>query len=92
MSSITVADVQKILGYPIWAKIPSDYKLAVTALNRGIPFVLSSPGSKLSLAVAEVSGRLLHGESGETALSGKGNLQESVTVEKTNRFKSIFRR
>lgn len=92
MSSITVADVQKILGYPIWAKIPSDYKLAVTGLNRGVPFVLSSPGSKLSLAVSEVSGMLLRGESGENTVSGKSGNQEARHVENTNRFKSIFRR
>lgn len=59
ISSITVDDVQKIIGCPIWAKIPSDYKVAVTALNRGVPFVLSAPASKLSQAISDVSSILL---------------------------------
>ena len=62
MSSITVNDVQSILGCPIWAKIPSDYKVAVTALNRGIPFVLSNPVSKLSQSIEDVVRLLLEGE------------------------------
>ena len=59
ISSITVHDVQKIIGCPIWAKIPSDYKVAVTALNRGVPFVVSAPASKLSQSISEVSKILL---------------------------------
>lgn len=61
MSSITVEDVQRIIGCPIWAKIPSDYKVAVTALNRGTPFVISSPGSKLSQSISIVADALVSG-------------------------------
>jgi len=63
MSSITVDDVQKILGFPIWAKVPSDYKVAVTALNRGIPFVTSTPTSKLSQAIEDIANMLQDGDS-----------------------------
>jgi pilus assembly protein CpaE len=63
MSSITVDDVQKILGFPIWAKVPSDYKVAVTALNRGIPFVTSTPTSKLSQAIEDITNMLQEGDS-----------------------------
>ncbi len=61
MSSISINDVQGILGHPIWAKIPSDYKVAVTALNRGVPFVIGDPASKLSQAVSSVADILLSG-------------------------------
>ncbi len=61
MSSITVGDVQRIIGCPIWAKIPSDYKVAVTALNRGVPFVISSPGSPLSKSISVVTDALITG-------------------------------
>jgi pilus assembly protein CpaE len=61
ISSITIADVQKIIGCPIWAKIPSDYRVAVTALNRGIPFVISSAGSKLSQSINKVAEALMSG-------------------------------
>lgn len=52
MNSITINDVQRIIGYPIWAKLPSDYKVAVNALNRGIPFVTGAPKSKLSESIS----------------------------------------
>lgn len=61
MSSITVQDVQTIIGCPIWAKIPSDYNIAVTALNRGIPFVISARGSKLSQSISTVADVLISG-------------------------------
>ncbi len=70
MSSISVEDVRKILGQPIWAKIPSDYKVAVTALNRGVPFVTSSPSSKLSQSIDDIAGLLYDGES-KTEISPK---------------------
>jgi pilus assembly protein CpaE len=66
MSSITVEDVQKILGFPIWAKLPSDYKVAVTALNRGIPFVNSTPSSKLSMAISDMASMLINGDKAVT--------------------------
>lgn len=62
ISSITLNDVQKIIGCPIWAKIPSDYKVAVSALNRGVPFIIGAPHTKLSQSVADVANLLLNGE------------------------------
>lgn len=61
MSTITINDVQKIIGYPIWAKIPSDYKVAVNALNRGIPFVTAAPNSKLGQSIDELASTLVSG-------------------------------
>ncbi|MDW5298697.1 MAG: AAA family ATPase [Sedimentibacter sp.] len=63
MNTITVKDVQRIIGYPIWVKIPSDYKVAVNALNRGIPFVVGAPKSKLSQSIKELVDILLKGTS-----------------------------
>lgn len=59
ITSITLDDVQKIMGCPIWARIPSDYKVAVTALNRGIPFVIFAPNTKLSQALSHIA-ELIH--------------------------------
>lgn len=61
MNTITIKDVQRIIGYPIWVKIPSDYKVAVNALNRGIPFVVGAPNSKLSQSIKELVDILLKG-------------------------------
>jgi len=62
MSSITVKDVEKIIGYPIWAKMPSDYKVAVNALNRGVPFVSGVPSSKISQSIFVMADSLLNGK------------------------------
>lgn len=61
MSSITLKDVGKLIDCPIWARIPSDYKLALTALNRGIPFVIGAPGSDLSRCITAIADQLITG-------------------------------
>lgn len=61
INSITLNDVQRIIGCPIWAKIPSDYKVAVSALNRGVPFIIGAPNTKLSQALSDVAQLLLDG-------------------------------
>ncbi len=58
---MTINDVQNVLGCPIWARIPSYYNVAVSALNRGIPFVIGEPKSKLSLAIDDISKLLISG-------------------------------
>lgn len=71
VSSITISDVQRLIDCPIWAKIPSDYKVAVTALNRGIPFVAGAPKTELSRAVCSVAGLLLEGTQSIETLTPK---------------------
>ncbi len=61
INTISVADVQKIIDAPIIARIPSDYPVAVAALNRGQPFVQSAPKSKLSLAIGDIADILIKG-------------------------------
>jgi pilus assembly protein CpaE len=51
--SVTIKDVQKIMDRPIVAHFPTDWKLAVAALNKGVPFVQSAPNSALSRAVGQ---------------------------------------
>ncbi|MCF0135932.1 MAG: AAA family ATPase [Lachnospiraceae bacterium] len=49
-SSIKQDNVKRVLGTGIELAIPYDYDTAITAVNRGKPFVLSSPRSKASKA------------------------------------------
>lgn len=72
MNSISLNDVQKIVGYPIWAKIPSDYKVAVTALNRGIPFVTGARSSKLAQSVTAMVTSLVTGKINDNHEKSKG--------------------
>lgn len=71
VSSITLDDIQRLINCPIWAKIPSDYKVAVTALNRGIPFVTGAPKSELSRSLSSVADLLLGGTEDIESLSPK---------------------
>lgn len=71
MNTITINDVQKIIGYPIWTKMPSDYKVAVNALNRGVPFVTGAPGSKLSQSINEMADTLVSGTAMESVKENK---------------------
>ena len=61
INSITVADVQRIVDAPILSRIPSDYLVAVAALNQGQPFVQSTPKAKLSLAIADIAEKIITG-------------------------------
>lgn len=69
ISSITLKDIQKLINSPIWAKIPSDYKVAVAALNRGIPFVTGAPKSELSKSVTSIANLLQEGTENIESLS-----------------------
>ena len=85
MNSITINDVQKIIGYPIWAKLPSDYKVAVNALNRGVPFVTGAPNSKLSASISGLTEILIKG-SADYDLMGK-NKNKNYNKKKLTLFK-----
>lgn len=50
-SIITLRDAEKIVRSPVFCRIPSDWKTATLSLNRGIPFVLDMPNTKLSAAL-----------------------------------------
>lgn len=85
MNTITINDVKRIIGYPIWTKIPSDYKIAVNALNRGIPFVVGAPKSQLSESISELVELLLNGSTNYDILNRK-------KYSKKNRLSSIFKK
>lgn len=61
-NTITLNDVENILECPIWARIPIDYKVAVSALNRGIPIVTTAPNTKLTQSLSDISEMLLNGD------------------------------
>lgn len=52
---IKAADIEKTLGHPISSRIPSDYRLATSALNAGVPFVIAQPKSKLSRSIVDLA-------------------------------------
>lgn len=59
ISSIKPKDAQKILNKDIYSIITNDNKVAVNALNRGIPIVLDSPKSSISAAMNYLTKKIL---------------------------------
>jgi pilus assembly protein CpaE len=56
---IRMGDVEGSIRRPIDATIVSDGRLAVLAVNRGVPFVLSNPESPLSRDVSKLAETLI---------------------------------
>ena len=59
INSITAADVRRILDAPILARIPSEYLVAVAAINQGQPFIQSAPKAKISIAINDIAEKLV---------------------------------
>ena len=47
-------DVEKVLGMKIAASIPSDFKITVSSVNRGTPFLNMSPKAPISRSIMEL--------------------------------------
>jgi pilus assembly protein CpaE len=77
---IRMGDVEGSIRRPIDATIVSDGRLAVLAVNRGVPFVISNPESPLSRDVSKLA---------ETIIGGTGT--PPATDDKPNR-RGIFAR
>ncbi len=60
-SNIRVKDVANLLDLSPSFVVPNDPKAAVTAINRGIPMVLSAPRSKASVAIKKYAQSLVRG-------------------------------
>ncbi len=69
---VTLKDAEEVLGMKIGSQIPSDGKTVVKAANRGIPFVLSNPGAKVSAAIAEVAKTMVEDTGYQKELNEKG--------------------
>jgi pilus assembly protein CpaE len=64
---IRMGDVEGSIRRPIDGTIVSDGRLAVLAVNRGVPFVLSNPESPLSRDVSKLAETLIGGTTPSTA-------------------------
>ncbi len=78
---IRIYDAEDTLGFLIAAHIPSDGKLVVSALNKGVPFVLTNPSAKVSLAVKDL---------GDMVIKDLGYQKDLIESRKKPFFKRIF--
>ncbi|MBO8126925.1 MAG: response regulator [Firmicutes bacterium] len=51
---ISLAEFEESLGTKVQGKVPSDGRVVVEAVNKGVPFVLSSPKSEITQALYEL--------------------------------------
>ncbi len=57
-SNISSKEVEKILDCSLLCKIPNDYMSAVSALNTGIPLIISAPKNGITKAIIDISNRI----------------------------------
>jgi pilus assembly protein CpaE len=50
-------DIERVVGLPVWAMLPSDYRLAIAAVNSGRPLVIENK-TRLPMAIRQLAGRL----------------------------------
>jgi pilus assembly protein CpaE len=79
---IKALDAEEILEFMIAAHMPSDGKLCVSALNKGIPFVLSDPGTKISQSIKNIS---------ELVINDKGYQDDLKALRQGNLLGRIFK-
>lgn len=82
-TGLTEKDLEETLGWKIEFRIPSDGKLVIPAVNKGMPFVTSEPNSNIAKAVKT----LCDGVSGS-----EGQKKEEGKEKQGKKKKSLFSR
>ncbi|MEH7381308.1 AAA family ATPase [Bacillus sp. JJ1533] len=80
-AELTTDMIEKVLGLPIKQRIPSDYKLVISSINKGDPFVSMSHRSPVAKSVLALADELIERPK-----------QKEVTKKKTSFWKSITRK
>lgn len=55
---ISEADVERTLGFPVWAYLPNDERLVLHSINIGVPVVLERPTAPLSQQLKALARRV----------------------------------
>lgn len=59
---IKCEDMEENLGLKVKAHIPSDGRTVISSVNKGSPFVISNPNTKVSAGIKELAGMIMPGE------------------------------
>lgn len=68
---IKINNAEDTLEFLIAAQLPSDGRVCVSALNKGIPFVLSDPNAKISQAVRNITDLIIQDKGYQAELKEK---------------------
>lgn len=74
---IRCEDMEESLGLKVAAHVPSDGRTVITSVNKGNPFIVASPGTKISESIEELARMVMLGEVKpleEAKLEGKKGL------------------
>lgn len=82
-TGVDVNEAEKSLGKKFTLLLPSDGKIVVSSVNKGIPFVLSNPETEVARGIFELAGKV----SGE-----KIELEQPVKNEMMSKFKRLFKK
>ncbi|WP_094605412.1 Protein-glutamate methylesterase/protein-glutamine glutaminase [Sporomusa silvacetica DSM 10669] len=82
-ADISIGEVEASLHYKFSALIPSDGKVVVSSVNRGVPFVVSHPETPVAQSLFELAQLVAGGD-----WQKKG--QEQLTTGVVGRFKRLF--
>lgn len=73
---IKYTDVERSLGFMVAAHIPSDGRVVVSSVNKGVPFILSDSNTKVAQALRDLTKLVINdsGQQEELRRKGKGIL------------------
>ena len=71
-------DVENSLDFIIAGQVPSDGKMVVTSVNKGIPFVLSHPNARVSAAVDKITDLVIKDTGYQKDLQEKRNKKSLI--------------
>jgi pilus assembly protein CpaE len=55
---LPVQDAQELLKWPIYWKLPNDYRLSAASLTKGVPVAVEDPNSKLARSYKDLAAKL----------------------------------
>ncbi|MEW6623543.1 MAG: response regulator [Bacillota bacterium] len=76
---LKIEDIERILGLIIEYQIPNSERVVIDSINKGIPFMITNPTSKLAQAVETLSWSII--KRPKTSLEKKGLLKKIFKAE-----------
>ncbi len=84
---VDIGEMEKTLKRTVDVHIPSDGRLVVQSVNKGVPFVMSNPSAKVSLAIKDLA-RVVDPQSAGERVEGSGASREKRSPSR--RIASVF--
>lgn len=81
-AELTTEMIEKVLGLPIKQRIPSDYKLVISSINKGDPFVSMSHRSPVAKSVLALADELIEKPKHKKETTKKQSFWKSISRKK----------